>query len=185
MQPNLPNDPHAVHAENPNRQFDQEASSGRQVSLLTGMLLGAVVGGLLTLLSSSSRQNTKQSLRGAKDSVSTLASSIKEDPSGKASQVINQVKSASSIIQEVASDVQNVYDKVNTELDTVKSDASSVKETVNEAKGDLNSISSKVVEAKDVALGKEEAPPEHQPNNTHQNDSDQDDSKPNDSQLNK
>ncbi|MCT4781231.1 MULTISPECIES: hypothetical protein [Exiguobacterium] len=173
MQPNLPNDPHAVHAEHPNRQFDQETSSGRQVSLLTGMLLGAAIGGLLTLLSSSSRQNTKQSLRGAKDSVSTLASTIKEDPSGKASQVINQVKSASSIIQEVASDVQNVYDKVNTELETVKTDASSVKDTVNEAKGDLNSISNKVVEAKDVALGNEEAPAEHQPKNDSSNGSQQ------------
>ncbi|KNH33451.1 hypothetical protein SZL87_08985 [Exiguobacterium indicum] len=171
MEPKLQHDPHAAHAEHPNRQFDQEESSGRQINLVTGMLLGALVGGLLTLLSSSSRQNTKQSLRGAKDSVSTLASSIKEDPSGKASQVINQVKSASSIIQEVASDVQNVYDKVNTELETVKSDASTVKETVNETKGDLNAISNKVVEAKDVALGKEEPPAEHDASNQQANDS--------------
>lgn len=66
MEPKLQHDPHAAHAEHPNRQFDQEESSGRQINLVTGMLLGALVGGLLTLLSSSSRQNTKQSLRGRK-----------------------------------------------------------------------------------------------------------------------
>ncbi|WP_029333144.1 MULTISPECIES: YtxH domain-containing protein [Exiguobacterium] len=169
MEPNLQNDPHAAQQEHPNRQFDQEASSGRRINLLTGMLLGAVVGGLLTMLSSTNRQNTKQGLSGAKDSVSSLASTIKEDPSGKASQVIEQVKSASGIIQEVAGDVQNVYDKVNNELDTVKSDASSVKDTATEAKGDLSSISEKVVEAKDVALGKEEAPQNNQSDNSQQN----------------
>ncbi|WP_233546659.1 hypothetical protein [Exiguobacterium sp. AM39-5BH] len=124
---------------------------------MRGILLGAVVGGALALLSSSNRQNTKQSLSTAKSSVGGLVSEVAKDPSGKASQVIDQVKSASGIIQEVATDVQNVYEKVAGEVDTVKQDLTKVAGTAMEAKSDLQSISEKVVEAKDTALGQTES----------------------------
>lgn len=156
MQPPLQHDPHATQADSPNRQFDQYESSSPRISVVNGILLGALVGGLLALLSSSNRKNTKQSLTNAKSSVGSLVETVKEDPAGKASQVIDQVKAASGIIQEVATDVQNVYEKVAGEADTVKQDVNKVVETAQEAKSDLQSIGEKVVEAKDTALGHEQ-----------------------------
>lgn len=155
MEPKLQHDPHAEQANNPNRQFEQPNSGGPKINVVTGMLLGALVGGLLALLSTSNRETTKQSLSSAKSSVSGLVDTVKEDPVGKASQVIDQVKSASGLIQEVATDVQHVYEKVAGEVDTVKQDVNKVVGTAQEAKSDLQSIGEKVVEAKDTALGQE------------------------------
>ncbi|STO07671.1 hypothetical protein [Exiguobacterium aurantiacum] len=152
MQPPLQND---TQPNNPNRQFDQHESGGPKINVVTGMLLGALVGGLIAMLSSSNRENTKQSLTNAKASVGGLVDTVKEDPAGKASQVIDQVKSASGIIQEVATDVQNVYEKVAGEAETVKQDVNKVVETAQEAKADLQDIGEKVVEAKDTALGQD------------------------------
>ncbi|MEW8968359.1 MULTISPECIES: hypothetical protein [Exiguobacterium] len=163
MQPPLQHDSHATQANNPNRQFDHESSNGPKINVVTGMLLGALVGGLLALLSSSNRENTKQSFSSAKASVGGLVETVKEDPAGKASQVIDQVKAASGIIQEVATDVQNVYEKVAGEADTVKQDVNKVVETAQEAKSDLQSIGEKVVEAKDTALGQGHESTDHKP----------------------
>lgn len=163
MEPTLQNDPHAANANHPNRQFDQNNSGGPKINVVTGMLLGALVGGLIALLSSSNRETTKQSLTNAKSSVGGLVDTIKEDPAGKASQVIEQVKAASSMIQEVSTDVQNVYEKVVGEVDTVKQDVNKVVETAQEAKSDLQDIGEKVVEAKDTALGNENATTDNKP----------------------
>ncbi|UTT43951.1 hypothetical protein [Exiguobacterium aurantiacum] len=155
MEPKLQHDPKVEQANHPNRQFDQSNAGGPKITVVTGMLLGALVGGLLALLSTSNRENTKQSLSTAKSSVGGLVDTVKQDPAGKASQVIDQVKSASGIIQEVATDVQNVYEKVAGEVDTVKEDVNKVVGTAQEAKSDLQNIGEKVVEAKDTALGQE------------------------------
>lgn len=154
MQPTLNNDPHQANAENPNRQFEMN-EGGSNITVMKGILIGAAVGGLLALLSSNARTNTKQTFKGAKESVSSVAQDIKSDPAGKATQVIEQVKAASGVIQEVATDVQKVYETVNSNLETVKEDASKLANTAAETKSDIQSIGEKVVEAKDVALGKE------------------------------
>lgn len=155
MEPTLQHDPQKDQMNNPNRQFDQLDSGGPKINVAAGMLIGALVGGLLALLSSSNRERTKQSLTNAKSTVGDLVQEVKQDPSGKASQVIEQVKTASGKIQEVSSDVQNVYEKVVGEVDTVKDDVNKIVETAQEAKSDIQDIGEKVVEAKDVALGQE------------------------------
>ena len=155
MEPKLEHDPKVEQTANPNRQFDQLDAGGPKISLVTGMLLGALVGGLLALLSSSNREQTKQSLTNAKSSVGGIVNEVKQDPAGKASQVIEQVKTASGKIQEVSTDVQNVYEKVVGEVDTVKEDVNKIVETAQEAKSDLQDIGEKVVDAKDTALGQE------------------------------
>lgn len=155
MEPRQEHDPKVEQTANPNRQFDQLDGGSPKISVVTGMLLGALVGGLLALLSSSNREQTKQSLSNAKSSVGGLVNEVKQDPAGKASQVIEQVKSASTKIQEVSTDVQNVYEKVVGEVDTVKEDVTKIVETAQEAKSDLQDIGEKVVEAKDTALGQD------------------------------
>lgn len=155
MEPKLENDPQTEQMNNPNRQFDDVNSGGPKINVVTGMLLGALVGGLLALFSSSNRENTKQSFTNAKSSVGGMMDEVKQDPAGKASQVIEQVKTASGKIQEVSSDVQNVYEKVIGEVDTVKEDVNKIVGTAQDAKSDLQDIGEKVVEAKDTALGQE------------------------------
>lgn len=155
MEPRQEHDPKVEQIANPNRQFNQLDGGSPKISVVTGMLLGALVGGLLALLSSSNREQTKQSLSNAKSSVGGLVNEVKQDPAGKASQVIEQVKSASTKIQEVSTDVQNVYEKVVGEVDTVKEDVTKIVETAQEAKSDLQDIGEKVVKAKDTALGQD------------------------------
>lgn len=163
MEPKLQHDPQVEQANHPNRQFEQTNTGGPKITVVTGMLLGALVGGLLALLSTSNRENTKQSFSSAKSSVGGLVDTVKQDPAGTASQVIGQVKAATEVIQDVATDVQNVYEKVAGEVDTVKQDVNKVVGTAQEAKSDLQSIGEKVVEAKDTALGKENTTTEHKP----------------------
>ncbi|ERG68289.1 hypothetical protein [Exiguobacterium chiriqhucha] len=163
MEPKLQHDPQVEQANHPNRQFEQTNTGGPKITVVTGMLLGALVGGLLALLSTSNRENTKQSFSSAKSSVGGLVDTVKQDPAGTASQVIGQVKAATEVIQDVATDVQNVYEKVAGEVDTVKQDVNKVVGTAQEAKSDLQSIGEKVVEAKDTALGKENATTEDKP----------------------
>lgn len=163
MEPKLQHDPQVEQANHPNRQFEQTNTGGPKITVVTGMLLGALVGGLLALLSTSNRENTKQSFSSAKSSVGGLVNTVKQDPAGTASQVIGQVKAATEVIQDVATDVQNVYEKVAGEVDTVKQDVNKVVGTAQEAKSDLQSIGEKVVEAKDTALGKENATTEDKP----------------------
>lgn len=163
MEPKLQHDPQVEQANHPNRQFEQTNTGGPKITVVTGMLLGALVGGLLALLSTSNRENTKQSFSSAKSSVGSLVDTVKQDPAGTASQVIGQVKAATEVIQDVATDVQNVYEKVAGEVDTVKQDVNKVVGTAQEAKSDLQSIGEKVVEAKDTALGKESTTTEHKP----------------------
>ncbi|MDL5376756.1 hypothetical protein ACNOIU_05045 [Exiguobacterium mexicanum] len=163
MEPKLQHDPQVEQANHPNRQFEQTSTGGPKITVVTGMLLGALVGGLLALLSTSNRENTKQSFSSAKSSVGGLVDTVKQDPAGTASQVIGQVKAATEVIQDVAIDVQNVYEKVAGEVDTVKQDVNKVVGTAQEAKSDLQSIGEKVVEAKDTALGKENTTTEHKP----------------------
>ena len=166
MEPKLQHDPQVEQAQHPNRQFDQSGQTGPKINVVTGMLLGALVGGLLALLSSSNRQQTKQSFVNAKTSVGGVVNEVKQDPAGKASQLIEQVKAASSMIQEVSTDVQNVYEKVVGEVDTVKQDVQSIVETAQEAKGDLQAIGEKVVDAKETAVGNQPIPEEHKPSTT-------------------
>ena len=168
MEPKLQNDPQTDQMENPNRQFDQLDGQGPKINVLTGMLLGALVGGLLALLSSANREQTKQSFTNAKSSVGGMVNEMKQDPSGKASQVIEQVKTASGMIQEVSTDVQNVYEKVVGEVDTVKEDVNKIVETAQDAKSDLQDIGGKVVDAKDTALGQKELPDDDASNNEQQ-----------------
>lgn len=164
MEPKLNNDPQTEQMNNPNRQFDQLDGQGPKINVLTGMLLGALVGGLLALLSSANREQTKQSFTNAKSSVGGMVNEMKQDPSGKASQVIEQVKTASGMIQEVSTDVQNVYEKVVGEVDTVKEDVNKIVETAQDAKSDLQDIGEKVVDAKDTALGQKPAQDDDTPN---------------------
>lgn len=163
MEPKLQHDPQVEQANHPNRQFEQTNTGGPKITVVTGMLLGALVGGLLALLSTSNRENTKQSFSSAKSSVGGLVDTVKQDPAGTASQVIGQVKAATEVIQDVATDVQNVYEKVAGEVDTIKQDVNKVVGTAQEAKSDLQSIGEKVVEAKDTALGKENTTTENKP----------------------
>jgi gas vesicle protein len=120
-------------------------------TLLKGMLIGALVGGALTMLSSSTRSSVKQSAVSLKDSSMDLINQVKENPGDVKDEMINRFKSASETLKEAISDAQALYTTVNEEVFSkvaeVKDISSSALSTAKDATGELKDIGSKVAEA--------------------------------------
>lgn len=119
--------------------------------LLKGMVLGAIVGGALTLLDSTTRNKVTTTTKNMKDSTLDMYSHVKNNPSEVKDDLQERLKSASSVLKEAISDAQNLYEKVNENIiipvSTVKEESSEILAQAKEAKTDLKVISGKVKEA--------------------------------------
>ena len=119
--------------------------------LLKGMVLGAIIGGALTLLDSTTRNKVTTTTKNMKDSTLDMYSHVKNNPSEVKDDLQERLKSASSVLKEAISDAQNLYEKVNENIiipvSTVKEESSEILAQAKEAKTDLKVISGKVKEA--------------------------------------
>ncbi|MEK3763326.1 YtxH domain-containing protein [Solibacillus sp. FSL K6-4121] len=119
--------------------------------LLKGMVLGAIIGGALTLLDSTTRNKVTTTTKNMKDSTLDMYSHVKNNPSEVKDDLQERLKSASSVLKEAISDAQNLYEKVNENIiipvSTVKEESSEILSHAKEATTDLKVISGKVKEA--------------------------------------
>ncbi|MBD8036716.1 YtxH domain-containing protein [Solibacillus sp. A46] len=119
--------------------------------LLKGMVLGAIIGGALTLLDSTTRNKVTTTTKNMKDSTLDMYSHVKNNPSEVKDDLQERLKSASSVLKGAISDAQNLYEKVNENIiipvSTVKEESSEILAQAKEAKTDLKVISGKVKEA--------------------------------------
>ncbi|MEK4131165.1 YtxH domain-containing protein [Solibacillus sp. FSL W8-0474] len=119
--------------------------------LLKGIVLGAIIGGALTLLDSTTRNKVTTTTKNMKDSTLDMYSHVKNNPSEVKDDLQERLKSASSVLKEAISDAQNLYEKVNENIiipvSTVKEESSEILAQAKEAKTDLKVISGKVKEA--------------------------------------
>ena len=125
--------------------------------LLRGMIIGAVIGGALSMLDSTTRNKVTETTKNMKDSTMDMYSQVKNNPSEVKDDLQERLKSASSVLKEAISDAQNLYEKVNENIilpvTMVKDESSEILSHAKEATTDLKDIGGKVKEAGEEVKG--------------------------------
>lgn len=125
--------------------------------LLRGMIIGAVIGGALSMLDSNTRNKVTETTKNMKDSTMDMYSQVKNNPSEVKDDLQERLKSASSVLKEAISDAQNLYEKVNENIilpvTMVKDESSEILSHAKEATTDLKDIGGKVKEAGEEVKG--------------------------------
>lgn len=119
--------------------------------ILKCMVIGAVIGGVLALLDSNTRNKVTATTKNMKDSTMDMYSQVKNNPSDVKNDLQERLKSASSVLKEAIRDAQNLYEKVNENIivpvSIVKEESSEILSSAKEATTDLKEIGGKVKEA--------------------------------------
>lgn len=125
--------------------------------LLRGMVIGAVIGGALSMLDSTTRNKVTETTKNMKDSTMDMYSQVKNNPSEVKDDLQERLKSASSVLKEAISDAQNLYEKVNENIilpvTMVKDESSEILSHAKDATTDLKDIGGKVKEAGEEVKG--------------------------------
>ncbi|MBM7663993.1 gas vesicle protein [Solibacillus kalamii] len=125
--------------------------------LLRGMVIGAVIGGALSMLDSNTRNKVTETTKNMKDSTMDMYSQVKNNPSEVKDDLQERLKSASSVLKEAISDAQNLYEKVNENIilpvTMVKEESSEILSHAKEATTDLKDIGGKVKEVGEEVKG--------------------------------
>lgn len=119
--------------------------------LVKGIVVGAIVGGAVAMLDTTTRQKVKRATGNAVDSSKGFYTNVKENPSEVKNDWMDRIQSASEVLKEAVNDAQSLYEKVNDEVmeqvNQVKEDSSEVISTAKETGEDLREIGSKVKDA--------------------------------------
>lgn len=138
----------AVSYKDTNVSLNEEEKNGK---LVKGMVWGALVGGALAMLDSTTRQKVASNTKSMKDSTMEMVGQVKNDPSGVKSDLQERMKSAVTILKEAINDAQNLYEKVNEDIvgqvNQVKDGSTEILSSAKEATSDLKDIGEKVKEA--------------------------------------
>lgn len=125
--------------------------------LLRGMIIGAVIGGALSMLDSNTRNKVTETTKNMKDTTMDMYSQVKNNPSEVKDDLQERLKSASSVLKEAISDAQKLYEKVNENIilpvTLVKDESSEILSHAKEATTDLKDIGGKVKEAGEEVKG--------------------------------
>ncbi|WP_339262015.1 YtxH domain-containing protein [Solibacillus sp. FSL W7-1472] len=125
--------------------------------LLRGMIIGAVIGGALSMLDSNTRNKVTETTKNMKDTTMDMYSQVKNNPTEVKDDLQERLKSASSVLKEVISDAQKLYEKVNENIilpvTLVKDESSEILSHAKEATTDLKDIGGKVKEAGEEVKG--------------------------------
>ncbi|MCM3595869.1 hypothetical protein M4D55_08760 [Metabacillus idriensis] len=125
--------------------------------LVKGMLVGAAVGGLVTLFDRKTRNQVKDSAVSLKDSSVDVFTQVKENPGEVKNQMVSQFKSAADSLKDAINEAKNLYDRLNEDvMDNVNDVVQISNDTLSTAKDaqkDLASIGSKVKEASTELTG--------------------------------
>ncbi|WP_273835562.1 YtxH domain-containing protein [Guptibacillus sedimenti] len=119
--------------------------------LVKGILVGAIVGGAVAMLDSTTRNKVRSSAGTFKDSSKGFYTRVKENPGEVKDDWMDRIQSASSVLKEAMNDAQALYEKVNDDVvdqvNQVKEDSTEVLSSAREASEDLKDIGSKVKDA--------------------------------------
>lgn len=125
--------------------------------LLRGMIIGAVIGGALSMLDSNTRNKVTETTKNMKDATMDMYSQVKNNPTEVKDDLQERLKSASSVLKEAISDAQKLYEKVNENIilpvTMVKDESSEILSHAKEATTDLKDIGGKVKEAGEEVKG--------------------------------
>ncbi len=134
--------------------------------LVKGVVVGAVVGGCITLLDSKTRSSVKRRAVTLKDSSTNMINQVKENPQETKEKMVQQMKNASNLLKDAINDAKHLYERVNEDFfkqaEDVKSVTHDAKSTVEDAKSDLQQIGEKVKDATSE-ISKEKMTPDEKP----------------------
>ncbi|PPA70720.1 YtxH domain-containing protein [Jeotgalibacillus proteolyticus] len=129
----------------------QNSQNEKNGKFLKGILIGAAVGGAITLLDSNTRKKVTSGSRGVKDSTMGLVSKVKENPSEVKNDLQERIMSAVSTLKTAMNDAQNLYQKVNDDvvpqIEDIKENASDIVSTAVDTKDEIKNIGSQVTDA--------------------------------------
>ncbi|MBH0161920.1 hypothetical protein [Fictibacillus sp. 26RED30] len=129
----------------------ERVADPQKSKLLTGIVIGGIVGGALALIDYNTRSKVKNTAVGLKDSSSKMITEVKQNPGEVKDQMISQFKTASTTLKDAINDAQALYERLNKDvfgnINTLKEISSDVLSTAKETKGELGSIGSKLKEA--------------------------------------
>ncbi|WP_409273660.1 hypothetical protein V1499_02935 [Neobacillus sp. SCS-31] len=137
--------------ENQNNQNYGYSESEKNSKLLKGIVIGGVIGGILTLLDSSTRNSLKETAVDLKNTSKNMFTEVKQNPTEVKDQMVSQFQQASNVLKEAIADAQKLYDRLNNDLfgkvSEVKDISKDALGTVMGFKGEVKEIGSKVAEA--------------------------------------
>ncbi|WP_053365113.1 hypothetical protein [Bacillus sp. FJAT-27245] len=137
--------------ENQNNQNYGYSENEKNSKLLKGIVIGGVIGGVLTLLDSSTRNSLKETAVDLKNTSKNMFTEVKQNPTEVKDQMVSQFQQASNVLKEAIADAQRLYDRLNNDLfgkvADVKDISKDALDTVMGFKGEVKEIGSKVAEA--------------------------------------
>ena len=135
---------------NMNSTFDSSETSNNS-KLMRGILIGSVIGGVVAMLDTNTRNKVKGTAINVKDSSMNMISEVKNNPSDVKEQMVNSFKEASNVMKEAINDAQRLYERVNNDMfgkvSDVKEITNQAMNTAVDAKSEISEIGSKVKEA--------------------------------------
>lgn len=127
------------------------SDSEKNSKLLKGIVIGGVIGGVLTLLDSSTRNSLKETATDLKNTSKSMFTEVKQNPTEVKDQMMTQFQQASNVLKDAIADAQKLYDRLNSDLfgkvSEVKDISKDALDTVMGFKGEVKQIGSKVAEA--------------------------------------
>ncbi len=144
------------------------STTGKSYSskLVKGVVVGAVVGGCITLLDNKTRSSVKRRAVTLKDSSANMINQVKENPQETKEKMVQQMKNASNLLKDAINDAKHLYERVNEDFfkqaEDVKSVTHDAKSTVEDAKSDLQQIGEKVKDATSE-ISKDKMTPDEKP----------------------
>jgi len=134
-----------------NQTYSSSNESEKNSKLLKGVVIGGLVGGVISLLDSSTRSTVKETALGLKSTSKNLLNEVKENPGEVKEQMVSQFKEASNILKDAITDAQSLYERLNNDIfgkmGDVKEITNSAMSTAKDVTGDLKQIGSKVADA--------------------------------------
>ncbi|MBM7702054.1 YtxH domain-containing protein [Metabacillus iocasae] len=119
--------------------------------LVKGIVIGGIVGGVISLLDTTTRNQVKSAAVDLKDSSKEMLNEVRENPGEVKNQMVQQFKSASETLKDAINDAQKLYERINNDvfgkLNDVVEITNETVSTAKEATEELSEIGSKVKEA--------------------------------------
>ncbi|MTH55757.1 YtxH domain-containing protein [Bacillus mangrovi] len=129
----------------------QNGKNSKNSKLIRGMLLGAIVGGAITMLDSTTRKKVSKGAGGIKDSTVSIVQNVKNNPGEVKDQLVNQFNSARNTLESAIKDAQSIYESLNSgvfkKVTEVAATSQEAMQNVKDAAGDVKEVGSKVAEA--------------------------------------
>ena len=134
-----------------NQTYSNSNESEKNSKLLKGVVIGGLVGGVISLLDSSTRSTVKETALGLKSTSKNILNEVKENPGEVKEQMVSQFKEASNILKDAITDAQSLYERLNNDIfgkmGDVKEITNSAMSTAKDVTGDLKQIGTKVADA--------------------------------------